>query len=203
MKQLRFRKFAIGSAVVVVSLGIGCGAYAGYLQLTGNFHTVIEGQLYRSAQPSAASLSGYIKAHGIKTVINLRGAHPKTPWYDAEVAVSEDLGVKHIDFGMSDSKMFSPEKADELVAVMASAPKPILIHCQAGADRSGLAAALYEKEVAGQSSAKAEGQLSFYYGHVGIPVLSRAYAMDRSWKELEARDKGDANTSAVSAEIAH
>lgn len=71
---------------------------------------------------------------------------------------------------------------------MASVPKPILIHCRSGADRSGLAAALYVSKVAGLDNAKAEAQLSFYYGHVGIPVVSAAYAMDKSLKDIEAQD---------------
>lgn len=27
--------------------------------------------------------------------------------------------------------------------------------------------------------------MSFYYGHVGLPVLFSAYAMDRSWHAIE------------------
>ncbi len=180
---------AIAAAVVLGSFGLSCGAYAGYLQLSGNFHPVIEGQLYRSAQPSADQLASYVRANGIKTIINLRGSHPGTDWYDGEVAVARKLGLEHIDFSMSASKAVTPQRAAEIVSLMASAPKPILIHCQSGADRSGLVAALYAKKVAGWSDDKAEGQLSFYYGHVGIPVVSSAYAMDRSWQDIEANDR--------------
>lgn len=200
MTRFGFRRISLVVATAIGICGVGCGAYAGYLQLSGNFHPVIEGQLYRSAQPSADQLASYIKAHGIKTVINLRGAHPNTPWYDNEVAMSQGLGVKHIDFGMSATKMVSAEKADELVRLMANAEKPILIHCQSGADRSGLASALYSRNVAGMDSEKAEGQLSFYFGHVGLPIVSAAYAMDRSYEEIEARDRREAvNSSAAIA----
>lgn len=188
MAQIGLRRFSYAVAIAVGLAGASCGAYAGYLQISGNFHPVIEGQLYRSAQPTADDLAAYVKAHGIRTVINLRGTHPETAWYDDEVAMSKGLGLKHIDFGMSSSKDFSPERADELVAVMKAAPKPILIHCQSGADRSGLVAALYAEKVAGQSEDQARRQLSFYYGHVGIPVISAAYAMDRSWQTIDARD---------------
>jgi protein tyrosine/serine phosphatase len=173
---------------LIGSLGLSCGVYAAYLQLSGNFHPVIDGQLYRSAQPTAEQLVSYVRANGIKTVINLRGYHPGVEWYDQEVATTKDLGIKHIDFGMSASKMISPQKAAEIVSLMASAPKPILIHCQSGADRSGLVAALYVRKVAGLDDYRAQGQLSFYYGHVGIPIASSAYAMDRSWQEIEASD---------------
>jgi protein tyrosine/serine phosphatase len=201
MARFGFRRVLLGVATAVGVFGVGCGGYAGYLQLSGNFHPVIEGQLYRSAQPSADRLASYIKAHGIKTVINLRGAHPNTAWYDNEVTMSQGLGVKHIDFGLSATHMVSPEKADELVRLMANAEKPILIHCQSGADRTGLAAALYSKDILGMDGDKAERQLSFYYGHVGLPIVSAAYAMDKSFEDVEARDRREAANGSAATVI--
>lgn len=189
MARTGLRHMTIAVFALIGFFGLSCGAYAAYLQLSGNFHPVIEGQLYRSAQPTADQLASYVQAHGIKTVINLRGYHPGVEWYDREVAMAKGLGIEHIDFGMSASKMISLQKAAEIVSLMASAPKPILIHCQSGADRSGLIAALYVKKIAGWDEHKAQGQLSFYYGHFGIPIVSSAYAMDRSWQDIEASDR--------------
>ncbi|WP_081619923.1 tyrosine-protein phosphatase [Rhizobium sp. 2MFCol3.1] len=177
--------------------GLTLGGYAGYLQLTGNFHTVVAGQFYRSAQPSPAQLERYIRDHGIKTVINLRGNAGYAKWWAEEVAVSERLGVKHVDFGMSASKILSTEKADQLVAIMRDAPKPILVHCLSGSDRTGLASVLYSAQVANIKEDVAERQLSFVFGHVGIPKLSAAYAMDETWSNLEKhygldKDQGEA-----------
>jgi protein tyrosine/serine phosphatase len=192
-----FRKVILATLGGIGILGASCAAYAGFLQVTGNFHSVIDGQFYRSAQPTSDELASYIQAHGIKTVINLRGAHPGAAWYDDEVTTAQGLGITHIDFGMSASKTISPEKVQRLVELMASAPKPILIHCLSGADRSGLVAALYVSKVAGLDEDRAEGQLSFYYGHVGIPVVSSAYAMDRSWEDIEAQNKKQAQAELV------
>ncbi|WP_267555511.1 dual specificity protein phosphatase family protein [Rhizobium rhizogenes] len=192
-----FRKVVLAALGAIGILGGSCAAYAGFLQVTGNFHSVIDGQIYRSAQPTPEELASYIQRNGIKTVINLRGTHPGTAWYDDEVATARRLGASHIDFSMSATKAVSPEKAQRLVELMASAPKPILIHCLSGSDRSGLASALYVRKVAGLDDARAEGQLSFYYGHVGIPMVSAAYAMDRSWQNIEAQDKRQAQAELV------
>jgi protein tyrosine/serine phosphatase len=192
MIRFRFRRLSLAVAAVIGSAGVGCGAYAGYLQLSGNFHPVVDGELYRSAQPTADDLAAYVRADGIKTVINLRGTHPGRSWYDDEVAMANGLGVKHIDFGLSSSKVVPAKEVDELVAIMAAAPKPILVHCQSGADRSGLVSALYLRKIAGMDESKAEGQLSFYYGHVGVPMVSSAYAMDETWENTEARDRTQA-----------
>ena len=192
-----FRKVVLAAFGTIGILCGSCAAYAGFLHVTGNFHSVIDDQFYRSAQPTSDELASYIQAHGIKTVINLRGTHPGAAWYDDEVTTARGLGITHIDFGMSASKTISPEKAQRLVELMASAPKPILIHCLSGSDRSGLAAALYVRKIAGLDEARAEEQLSFYYGHVGIPVVSAAYAMDRSWEDVEAQDKKQARAELV------
>ncbi len=175
-------KSSLAAALVIAA---GLGAYAGYLQIYGNFHTVIEGEVYRSAQPTPAQLEAYVREHGIRTVINLRGENSRNDWYRDEVATAKALGVGHIDFKMSAAEDFTPERADEITAIMAAAPKPILIHCQAGADRTGLVSAIYSYRLAGWTEHAAENQLSFYFGHVGIPYLSRAWAMDMSWEKLE------------------
>lgn len=172
---------------VWTGLGVAAvmGAYLGGLQLTGNFHTVIAGELYRSAQPSASAIESYAKEYGIKTVVNLRGENEKSSWYEKEVAVSEKLGIKHIDFSMLASRQLTPAEADRLLALLKDAPKPILIHCRSGADRTGLVSVLYSQQIAGIPEDQAEKQLSIFYGHVAIPYLSATYAMDKSWEKLE------------------
>ncbi len=168
-----------------LTIGAALGGYIVYLKASGNFHAVIAHQLYRSAQPSPEQLASYIRDHGIETIINLRGASADKKWYTDEIAAARNLGVQHIDFGMSSSKVLSPERAEELLAIMKAAPKPILIHCQSGADRTGLVSVLYSQQVGGIDEDVAERQLSVYYGHVAIPYLSGTYAMDRSWRALE------------------
>jgi protein tyrosine phosphatase (PTP) superfamily phosphohydrolase (DUF442 family) len=169
----------------VLFCGLLFGGFIGYLQLSGNFHTVIDGELYRSAQLSPAQLELYVRANGIKTVINLRGESPNAKWYNGEIAAAQQLGIEHIDFKMSSGTVLSPERADQLVAIMKAAPKPILIHCQSGADRTGLVSVIYSQQIAGVSEDVAERQLSVRYGHVAIPHISSVYAMDVSWDRLE------------------
>jgi protein tyrosine/serine phosphatase len=45
-----------------------------------NFHAVVPGELYRSAQLSGSRLERHIQAEGIRTVINLRGPNPGSAW---------------------------------------------------------------------------------------------------------------------------
>jgi protein tyrosine/serine phosphatase len=160
--------------------------HLGYLYASGNFHEVLPGQLYRSAQPDAAALDWAVKRYGIRTVINLRGENPGAAWYREEIAESRSLGLTHVDFRMSAGSPLTVARSEELIALMRAAPKPILIHCRSGSDRTGLAAVMYLQQIAGIDEETAEAQLSPVFGHIGIPYLSTAYAMDETWESLEA-----------------
>ncbi|SIQ95240.1 Protein tyrosine/serine phosphatase [Rhizobium sp. RU35A] len=178
--SLSLRRIAAHLLLVLVFISALLGAYFGFLQLTGNFAPVIAGEVYRSAQPTPADLRRYVERYGIRSVINLRGRNDGNGWYDREVDASRRLGVQHIDFAMSARKSLDRAEMEQLIEVMRNAPKPVLIHCNAGADRSGLASALYLAAIAGQPQALAARQLSFYFGHIPVPVRAE-YAMDRSF----------------------
>lgn len=173
------------AAAGAAGITLGILGYQQALRIDGNFHTVVDGQLYRSSQLTPAALEGYIRAYGIKTVLNLRGPAPAAKWYRDEKAIAYSLGVVMIDFGMSATRPLTAERAAELVARMKDAQKPMLVHCLDGADRTGLVSVIYASQVAGVDEETAEGQLTPFYGHFGIPLLSPTFAMDMSWEDLE------------------
>lgn len=191
---MMMRRYVISLTALVLLLPLFFLAYLGLLQVSGNFHEVIAGQLYRSNQPSEGQLAAYIQQNGIKTVINLRGENDRSRWYKDEVSTTERFGITHIDFGMSARRELNLQRVAQLIDIMRNAPKPILIHCKSGSDRTGLASAIYVNRVAGMDEDTAERQLSLRFGHVGIPYLSSAYAMDQTWEEIEAASRTDGNT---------
>jgi undecaprenyl-diphosphatase len=67
------------------------------------------------------------------------------------------------------------------LAAVRQAPKPILIHCNGGADRTALISAIYLYEIEGRTAAESSRALNPFYGH--IPYLHWRYsiAMDRSY----------------------
>ncbi|WP_128254651.1 hypothetical protein [Falsirhodobacter deserti] len=55
------------------------GGYLLHLQTSGNFHPIVGGEAYRSAQPDGKDLRVWVKQQGIRSVINLRGNHEGKP----------------------------------------------------------------------------------------------------------------------------
>lgn len=102
------------------------------------------GELYRSNQLSPSELESTVSRHGIKTVINLRGFNPNEDWWKDEKEILEKLKVNFINISMSAKSLPSRENLIALLDAFKNAPRPLLIHCQAGVDRTGEAVAVYQ-----------------------------------------------------------
>ena len=180
IKRWALRVAGVAGFLLLVLLG-----FLGIQQYTGNFHAVIDGEVYRSAQMTGTQLSDYTAKVGLKSVLNLRGAAPDADWYQAEIADSARLGLVHADFALSASREVTNDEAVQLIVLMRTLPKPLLIHCKQGSDRTGLLAALYLASIKGVDVDTADDELSLAFGHFSVPYLSTAYPMDISWNRLE------------------
>jgi protein tyrosine/serine phosphatase len=168
------------TGICVGLLAASIGGYWGFLQYEGNLHTVRAGILYRSAQLNGEEIKSAVGKYGIKSVLNLRGAHKGEPWYDDEMAASGALSLAHFDYPISAKRFVTGQQITEILEIVRKAPKPLLVHCKSGADRAGLVAALYRYSQTGASAEQADGELSLVYGH--FPYLtSQSGAMDDSF----------------------
>lgn len=150
----------------LVALIIGC-VLIGILSITvysykNNFHTIIPGEFYRSAQPDSETLKRLVAKYHIRSIINLRGDNPNKKWYQEEIQTSRLLNVQHYDVKLRSSKMPTGDQIRKLVTYLDLAPKPILIHCRMGADRTGLASA-FAILLDNNSLDKAKDQISMKY----------------------------------------
>jgi len=119
---------------------LAAGLHWGVILGTLNSAVVLPGHVYRSAQPDAKGLAWLVHRHGIRTVINLRGHAQTAPWYLGPAAAGASLGLSQEDVTMSASRLPSPDAVRQLVTALDRSPRPVLIHCQQGVDRTGLAA---------------------------------------------------------------
>jgi protein tyrosine phosphatase (PTP) superfamily phosphohydrolase (DUF442 family) len=139
------------------------GGFFGVRWGTGNFAAIEPGAVYRSAQLTSGGLARTIRARGVRTVVNLRGCNPATPWYRAERAATLAAGATQVDLAMASDLWLSRAQMRTLVDVLRTAERPILIHCEWGAERTGLAAALVELMRPGGSLASARSQFGPYF----------------------------------------
>ncbi len=178
-------KTLISLAIFFVLIALLITARIIYLNEQGNFHVVTKNELYRGAQMDNDELSYYLNKYHIKSVLNLRGKSPDAQWYKDEIKISKRFDVIHYDYGFSASHLLSIKKMKGIVELLERLPKPILIHCKAGADRSGLVAALWLYKIKHYSFKKSFEQLSVLFGH--FPYLgSPTVAMDKSF--IRSRD---------------
>jgi protein tyrosine/serine phosphatase len=157
-----------------------------------NFHAVAVGVAYRSGQMSAAQLTRAVQQYGIKSIVNLRGENPGSDWHQAEIATAAKLKVVYYDRGFGSGDQLTLEMMDDLVTVLRQAPKPVLIHCLGGADRSGLVSALYRFAMEGQTPGAACGELSLWYGHVPL-LRPKVRAMDDSFRRYVSNQNARAD----------
>ena len=152
-------------ATVALLLVVSTGSF---LYLKDNFHAITPGEAYRSAQLDSDKLEFYVKKHQIKSILNLRGCRPDHDWYKEEVRTSANLNVAHYDISLSATREPTPEEVKELILIFRTAPRPLLIHCRAGADRSGLAAAMWKVIIDHEPKSEARKQLSIMFAHIPI-----------------------------------
>jgi hypothetical protein len=139
----------------------------------GNEHTVIPSRVYRSAQMSRARLERSIHEKRIRTVINLRGCCPNMPWYLEEARATHATGISQEDITLSAKRFPHPGEIGRLIDVFDHTDYPVLLHCAAGADRTGLASAIAILILTDRSLAAARRQLWPRYGHFAVGRTGR------------------------------
>jgi protein tyrosine/serine phosphatase len=159
---VRWAAISLGLVSLAALSAGGYYVYQRHVRL--NFGTVVEGQVYRSAQPTAEKLSGWVQQYGLRTIINLRGENPR-PAEEFEGSISRQFGVRLVHVRLSAMAQPPRRALRQLIEEFETAPRPILIHCLAGADRTGMASVLAAMAVGGRPYAEARGELSLWHLH--------------------------------------
>ena len=127
-----------------------------------NFDEVAPG-VYRSNQPDHARLER-LRDMGIRTIVNLRGT-PRQSHYLFEEESCAALGLEMVNLQLHARRAAPRAEVLNLIETFRTAEKPFLLHCKSGADRAGLASAIYLLAIEGRSVAEARRQLGPRYIH--------------------------------------
>jgi protein tyrosine/serine phosphatase len=139
--MLNRRKFLIGSVTLVVwpiSAAAREAKWARHITLNGvpNLSQVTP-NLFRSAQPTSAGFKALENELNVQTVISLRDFHS-----DADLLTGTKIERQSVPMNAWHITSESVVAALKLVKA-AEARGPVLLHCQHGADRTGVVVAMY------------------------------------------------------------
>jgi protein tyrosine/serine phosphatase len=165
---------AMPSAVLGVCLG---------LRFSDNVHVVTPGLVYRSAQLLPEELESMIAEYGIRSIISLAPSEPEQSWYQGEISVGSARKIARYEVPLSRGDRPTTDQLRRVLSALQKAPKPVLLHSQSGADRAGLAAAIFQYAIASRPASEAARQLSIRYGHFPS-ILPETAAMDGSFDEF-------------------
>jgi tyrosine-protein phosphatase SIW14 len=115
----------------------------------GNFYRVSD-ELYRAEQPEVSDLRD-LKAMGIRSVLSLRH-------YRSDAKEFEQAGIATIQY-KTDAGSVSVANLIAALKLIQSAPKPVLLHCWHGSDRTGFIVAGYRVVIQGWTAAQAVEEL--------------------------------------------
>jgi tyrosine-protein phosphatase SIW14 len=143
----------------------------------------LDADVYRSEQPTRKGFEE-IREKGIRTILNLRDKH-------SDETLVEGLGFQLVEIPMK-ALSFSEDDVVKALKAIESAPKPVLIHCQYGADRTGVIAAMYRVVFQGWTKKEALAELTgggfgFHRYYLNIPEFIRSADVDKIRKQLKFR----------------
>lgn len=138
--------------------------------------------VWRSNQPGPARVARYGRM-GIKTILNFR-AKDQISYVLLEQEACDAHGITMLHVPLSARSVIRPSQYLDLLAAFERIERPFLMHCKSGADRAGLASALYLLHVENAPLAVARQQLAprfmhFRHGRTAIlDYLLDCYAAD-------------------------
>lgn len=104
---------------------------------------VVAGELFRSAQLDVEDLAQCVREGGIRSVLSLRGRSARDDDYAAEIAWCKANGVVHVSVPLTPTRVPDAASANALLHALDTLPTPLLVHCNEGCDRTGMAVVVY------------------------------------------------------------
>ncbi|HQR35534.1 MAG TPA: tyrosine-protein phosphatase [Blastocatellia bacterium] len=142
-----------------------------------NFGKVTD-NYFRGAQPREDEYANLAKL-GVKTIIDLRD-DPK----DYAKSMTEQLGMKYINFPLSDKSYPAPDVAEKFLSLVNDKDnQPVYVHCAGGRHRTGAMTAVFRMKMQGWDIERAYEEMKSYdfytrWGHKDMKKFVFDYYKD-------------------------
>ncbi|MCA9288662.1 MAG: tyrosine-protein phosphatase [Phycisphaerales bacterium] len=149
------RRVSPAGVVVLAVAGVAVGALAWdrFIKphvVPKRFHEVAAATIYRSGKLTPATMEQVVRSHDIRTIVDL-GAWVDDPRGERlEARTADVLGVQRHTFDLVGDSTGDPNDYVEALRLMTDpANQPVLVHCGAGTERTGMLVYLYRRIVEG------------------------------------------------------
>lgn len=115
-----------------------------------HFGVVREGSVYRSGQLSASLVKRTLAKYNIRVIVDLTGDQPGDVDQEAEKQAATELGIERVRLPLRGNGTGNINKYALAIAAIVKAEEqgmPVLLHCAAGAQRTGGVIAAYRLSV--------------------------------------------------------
>lgn len=195
LKPLDYARIAIPGAGPPNAC-LGSGPETSVVARQINFHVVVPG-VWRSAAPNEESLFR-MKQHGLKTLVDLR--QDGEQGVDDVQAIAKRFRFQYFHFPLNAFDEQNLNKLDQILAVIeASGGHPVLFHCAAGKDRTGMITALFKiKHTREKFTDIYQEMVMLGYDHARLPLVMKSI---RRWCETHGYPEIAAQISPDGSEV--
>ena len=155
--------------VILLAAGSSYGCWRWYIIHKSNWDVVVPGQVYRSAQVSRFLIREKLEQNKIAVIVSLLGNSKNDADVDAEIKTAGEMGITFTQYPMdgdgipiSSDGVLHPEQYTGALSAIYNAKqahKPVLVHCHAGAQRTGGVVAVYRLLIEGKTIPEALAEM--------------------------------------------
>jgi protein-tyrosine phosphatase len=171
-------------AVPAIIIGLAICGWFGVIRyhvIPKRFGVVVPEHIYRSGQISAPLIKKFLTKYNIRVIIDLTSFDPNDHDKLAEEKAAAELNIKVLRFPMSGNGIGDINDYAEAVIAIANAEKqnlPVLVHCAAGAMRTGGVIATYRLLVQKIDPNNVEDEMEKYGCDIDDKPVLRSFLND-------------------------